>query len=300
MHEGRGRTFILLIAILFSSYSFAQEIRVSGGFVEDSLLIGQDVHFWLTAAYPVDMEMIFPDSTHSFSPFEYSSKKYFTTELLGQLAFDSAVYQVQSFEIDRKQFLQLPVILLDGLDSTIITTELDSIYLMELAPVVSDTTKLQENADYQLVDRAFNYPMLYIISGALLVIGVVLLLIFGKKILRFFKLRKLRKDYENFSQILLEYINRLKSEPQPEIAENALFAWKRYQERLDKFPFTKLTTKEILDQEFNQELEKPLKSIDRLVYGHRDTETVYQDFQQIEDFAQHRYLKKVEEIKDGK
>ena len=77
-------------------------------------------------------------------------------------------------------------------------TPIDSILLTELAPMVSDTTTLIANTNYEAVNRFFNYPLLYIILGSLAVITIILLLIFGKKIIRFLKLRKLRKEYENF------------------------------------------------------------------------------------------------------
>ncbi len=299
MLGGRGR-FLTILFLIFSVHVSAQEIKVNGGFVEDSLLIGEDVNFWITASYPSDLEMVFPDSVYNFSPFEFSSKTFFPTKSIDGAAFDSTVYTIQSYEIDLVQYLSIPAIILDGLDSAVIQTPIDSILLKELAPIVSDTTTLIANTDYESVNRFFNYPLLYIILGSLAFIAIVLLLIFGKKIIRFFKLRKLRKEYENFSGQLSGYINSLKSNPESDLAEKALFFWKRYQERLDKFPFTKLTTKEILAESFAKELEKPLHSIDRLVYGKRETESIFQDFQQIEDFTQYRYNKKVEEIRDGK
>ena len=300
MPVGRDRFIAALFSILTSLASFGQQIEVDGGFVEDSLLIGQDVNYYLTASYPAELEMVFPDSGYNFSPFEYADKTYFPTQLLGGIAYDSTIYTVQSYEIDLVQYLQLPAIVLEGADSVVIQSPLDSIYLKELAPVVSDTTQLIANLEYKEVNTVFNYPLLYYILGAFVLLSAVLSLIFGKKIIRYFKLRKLRKDYERFSENLIGFIQKLKKEPNPELAEHALNAWKNYQERLDKYPFTKLTTTEILKLNSNKELEKPLKSIDRLIYGKRVTETVYQDFQQIEDFAQHRYQKKVEEIRYGK
>ncbi|MEP5611387.1 MAG: hypothetical protein ABJP45_04025 [Cyclobacteriaceae bacterium] len=299
MQGGRGRFLIILILSL-STKVFSQEIKVNGGFVEDSLLIGQDINFWITATYPADQEMVFPDSLYDFSPFEFSSKTFFPTKSEGSIAFDSTVYSIQSYEVDLVQYLALPAVILDGLDSTVLLTGIDSIVLTELAPIVSDTTQLIANTNYESVNTLFNFPLMYIIIGAFIFVVLLILLIFGKRMLRFIKLRKLRKDYEKFSEQLAGYINNLKSNPESSTAEQALFFWKRYQERLDKIPFTKLTTKEILAESSAKELAKPLHSIDRLVYGKRDTETIFQDFQQIEDFTQYRYNKKVEEIRDGK
>ena len=76
--------------------------------------------------------------------------------------------------------------------------------------------------------------------------------------------------------------------------------WKNYLERLELQPFSKLTTKEILALEFTSELKEALRNIDRSVYGnHRDAE-LYKSFQDIEDFTQHRFHMKIEDIKNGK
>lgn len=286
---------------MFASLSTsAQQINVKGGFIEDSLLIGQNINFWITATYPASLEMVFPDSNYSFSPFEYADKTYFNTQLIEGLAFDSTVYTLQSFEIDPVQFLKLRAVILNGSDSTILDTPVDSIYLTELAPVVTDSTKLKTNLTYQSVDRQFNYPLLYYVIGSLILLVIILLLVFGKRIIKYLKLKKLERDYRNFSEVLSEYIGRLQQQPDPEMAERALNVWKNYQERLDKIAFTTLTSKEILSLSYTNELEKPLKSIDRTVYGKRIQETIYQDFQQIENFSEERYHKKVEEIKHGK
>lgn len=300
MRGERGRSWLLVLGLLVGFLGQSQSIRVNGGFVEDSLLIGQDVTYWLTACYSEDLEVIFPDSTFKFEPFEYSDKEYYPSKLVNGEVFDSTVYRIQSFEIDPTQYFFAPVYVLAGLDSTIINSPLDSIYFQELAPIVTDTTSLIANSRYELVIKQFNYPLMYYVVGGLIVLALALLAIFGKKIIKFFRLRKLRKEYEKFSMQLSDHIHALKSKPESEVAERALYFWKRYQEKLDKYPFTKSTTKEILAQSFAKELEKPLSSIDRLIYGKRPTETVFQDFQQIEDYTQYRYNKKVEEIRNGK
>ena len=302
MREGLGRILLsIIIHLLFSYRLQAQEITIKGGFVEDSILIGNDVQYWISATYPSNLEVIFPDSLYDYTPFEYTSKLYFDSELLDNGSiYDSTIYFVQSFEIDLVQYMQLPAIVLNGQDSTVINSPLDSIYLTELAPVVSDSTKLKENLDYQAVSTQFNYPLMYYILGGFLLLLLILGIIFGKKIIKWFKLRRIKKQYLKFNEQFSDYIKRLKVDPDPKLAERTLILWKKYQEGLDRVPFSVLTTKEILKESFTQELEKPLKSIDRVVYGNRVQEDVYQEFNQMEDFTQDRYSKKVEEIKNGK
>lgn len=300
MREGLGKYWIAIITFMCSVNLSAQEVSFKGGFVEDSLVIGQDVIFWVSATYPPSLEMVFPDSLYSFAPFEISGKTFFPTELKGDQAYDSTVYALQSYEIDKVQYLKLPAFIVNGTDSTILETSLDSIFLTELAPIVSDTTTLKTNLDYQLVDTQFNYPLMYYILGGLALLTVILLLIFGKRIIKWIKLRRLRAQYDQFSEVFNTYIKKLKVDPDPDLAEKALVVWKKYQQRLDKVPFSVLTTKEILNQDFTHELEVPLKSVDRVVYGKRVQEDVFQDFEQIEDFTQDRYSKKVDEIKNGR
>ncbi|SNT36216.1 hypothetical protein SAMN05421640_3551 [Ekhidna lutea] len=299
MQERRGKYLISIIVLLSSINLGAQEITVKGGFVEDSLLIGQDVNYWVSASYPPDLEMVFPDSLYSFAPFEFSSKIYYPTQVKEGLAFDSTVYTIQSFEIDKVQYLNLPVAILKGNDSTIINTPIDSIYLTELAPMVTDTTKLKTNLDYQLVDTQFNYPLMYYIIGGLIILTIIILLAFGKKILRWLKLKKLHNEYAQYADIFATYIRKLKTDPEPSTAERALFLWKKYHERLEKIPFTILTTKEILDYEFTSELKNPLQNVDRMVYGRKVNEFVFQDFQQLEEFSQHRYNEAYNKIKQN-
>lgn len=300
MLEGPGKRFLTVLMLFFSLQVSSQKITVKGGFIEDSLLIGQDVNFYLSATYPPELEMVFPDSLYSFSPFEFSSKTYFPTEIRDSLAYDSTVYTIQSFEIGKVQYLQLPAVILKKGDSVVFDSPLDSIYLTELAPVVSDSTKLRTNLDYLAVDKQFNYPLFYYIIGGLVLVVLVLLLVFGKRILKWIKLRRLRKQYEGFATRFAALIKKMKLDPEPAVAEQAMIQWKNYQQKLEKEPFSVLTTKEILAYDYTQELEQPLKAIDRVVYGGRAQEDIYQDFEQIDSFVAERYGKKVQEIKDAK
>lgn len=300
MLAGPGRMYLSALVLLASLPIFGQKVEVRGGFVEDSLIIGQNFNFWIVAEYPPKMEMIFPDSSANFSPFEWADKRYFPSRLIGERAYDSTVYTLQSFEIDPVQYFKLDAFILHNSDSIRFSTPLDSIFLTELAPVVTDTTSLKSNLLYQSVSRQFNFPLFYYIAGGLVLLIIVLLLIFGKQIIRYFRLKRLEKDYKAFGEALDGYVRALKQEPSSDLAEKALSHWKKYQQKLDKIAFTSFTTKEILSLRFTNELENPLRSIDRAVYGNRVDETLYQEFQLIENFAQERYQKRVDEIKYGK
>lgn len=287
---------ILFLSVLISA---AQDVKLESGFWEDSLGIGEEIHFWVTASYPQDQEILFPDSHFSFTPFELVHKTYVPSTIENRIIKDTSVYTLQSFEIDAIQYFQLPVYYFTETDSSTIYTEVDSIYFRELVEVASDTVSLKTNLGYQEVNRFFNYPLLWIISGVLAVIAIAIVLIFGKKIRKNLRIRRLRKDYIKFSDRLTAYINRLKNESDPKLAEEVVSFWKRYYERLESLPISKLTTQEILSLENTSELKESLRSIDKCIYGNLSDDSIYRSFQSIEDFTQHRYSTKISELRNG-
>ena len=299
----RGKLVSLTLFLIFqSSFISAQEVQIKGGFVQDSLGLGTDIHFWITAAYPAQMEIFFADSNANFSPFEYASKYYQPTQLRGDIAFDSTVYALQSFEIDLVQYLQLPAYLVAAKDSLTLFTPLDSIYFQELVPIaaVSDTTGLIQNTAYVSVTRFFNFPLFWIIIAVIILIVILVAAIYGKRIRRAFIVRRLKKEQRLFSNYFAPIVENLKTSPDQQGAEKGLIVWKKYMERLEAKPISKLTTKEILAFEFTNELENPLNSIDRSVYGRFINEELYKSFQALDEYAQHRCNVQIEYLKNGK
>ncbi len=299
MHNVQDKFRIYIVAFLLSIGGFSQQITVKGGFVQDSVRIGQDVQYWLTASYPEAIDLILPDTLYSFSPWEYSDKTYFPSELKNGLVFDSAIYTLQSYEIEPVQYLSLPAFIVKSAEDTVtIAGTPDSIFFSTMIPVVSDTLQLKSNLAYQDVDSLINYPLIWIVLGVLAVLIIAGLLLFGKRIQKAFQLRKLKKEYLKFSELLTSNIRSLKKSPNQELAETALGQWKLFLELMEKRPFTKLTTKEIMALDYTNELNGTLKSIDRCVYGGRIDENIYKDFQAIEDFTQHRYTVISDQIKN--
>lgn len=281
------------------SISLAQEVDIRGGFVQDSLKIGANMEYWLSARYPSKLDLMLPDSNFNFTPFEFGGRQYFETLADSTIALDSVVYQLQSFEIDPVQYLNLPAIIVTGKDSTIITSPLDSIFLIELVEVATDTTALKTNTELQDLPGQFNSPLLMIILGALVLIIIVVLIVFGKKIARHFKLKRMARTHEQFLSKIGKLITEMKGNGTPEKAEDCINLWKKYLEKLERKPFTKWTSKEIVAHDFAEELTEPLKAVDRCVYGKISSDSVYQDFQHLEDFASNRYEDKVNKLKQG-
>jgi hypothetical protein len=298
----RGKLlFLICVLFIIARFGTAQEIKVRGGFVQEYFEVGDPIDFWMSATYPENVSLVLPDSTYNFEPFEYMAKNYYPSQLKSGEIYDTVIYTLQCYEIDLVQYLKLPAIIFTSKgDSTLIYSKADSLLFNQLVPEISDTTQLKTNLAFANVDTIFNFPMLWIILGVLAIIAISVLLIFGKKILRALKLRKLKKEYIRFSDELTEYIRKLKTKPEKQTAEVAIAKWKLFAETLENKPYSKLTSKEILSFGYTQELSDPLKNIDRFVYGGLLDESLYKYFQSIEDFTQNRYSIIVEEIKNGR
>ncbi|MFY0652087.1 MAG: hypothetical protein JXQ96_08650 [Cyclobacteriaceae bacterium] len=292
-----GRKSILSTVLFFVFFvCSAQEIVPTGYFVADSMRIGEAFDFSLSIKYPLNSEVIFPDSSHNYSPFEFYSKKYFATRTDSIYAYDSVIYSLASFEIDKIQYLQLPIYMLDGKDSIQVLSEKDSIFLDELIPVVPDSLILKENVAFHKVPTAINYPYVGLGVAIFLVLLATVYFIFGKTIRKKIQLYRLRKEYEKFSLSFERGINKVRKDHNVSLIEEVLVVWKKYMEKLEDKPFTKYTTREILRSGYDQTLKDVLRNIDRSIYGQFDDEQIHKNFETLEDFTLDRYKLRLREV----
>ena len=291
----------LITSFILTVFSFcsAQEIEPDGYFLQDSTQIGEEILYSLYVKYPKDLEVLFPDSNYLFGYFEYYSKDYFPTRLEGDLAIDSVVYRLVSFEIEPLQYLQVPIFVVSGQDSVDIYPPLDSIYLQEMVTELPDSLLLKSNAESADVALSFNYPYYTIGAVVILILIMAISLLFGKTIRRKIRLYRLRKEYEKFSSRFEEWINKLKNNDDSAFVEEALIIWKSYMEKLEDKPFTKYTTKEILRSGYGDDLKSVLVDIDRSIYGNYEAQGMHRNFESLEDFALERYQNKLKEISNG-
>ena len=278
-------------------------MQVRGKFQTDSIKIGIVFNYSLTATYPREETILFPDSTFSFDPFEIHHKIYFPTRTTNSYSYDSVVYYLTSFEIDSVQKLSLPVFVVHPKDCTAIFASIDSVVLKQMVKHVPDSISAKElplktNTAYQAVSWLLNYPLLLIIGGILLIATIVVWIVFGKSIKRYLALRKLTKSHHKFIHEFSVAIDRLQSSYSISHAEAALLLWKKYMEKLLAAPYTKFTTKEIFQQVKDEQLAKALKKIDRNIYG--DGIGLEKDpMLQLQQFSEQRFNEKVQEVKNG-
>lgn len=282
--------------------STAQEVIVRGGFFLDSLRVGDVTGFYLSATYPSTQNIIFPDSTFNFSPFEFENKRYFPTQTSAGRSYDSVIYYLSTFEVDRIQTLSLPVFQLNVPDCTAYASDVDTVLLAELAKNIPDTLTAQNlplkvNTLYEDVPYQFNYAILVISITVLIVIAAIVWVVFGKKIRRHFKLKKMFKAHQRFLETYSQQVENIKSAFSATNTEHALAQWKRYMEQLESRPYTKLTTRETTLLENNELLGKNLHSIDGAIYGHNTS--VLEPLENLKRFADQRFVQKLEEVKHG-
>lgn len=275
--------------------SSAQEIKPRAYFSKDTIRIGEHVHFTMVIDYPRGMEVLFPDSSFNFQPFEYIGKSFLSTTSDISKSSDSVVYELTTFELDSIQQLALPIFVITDGDSTRIDSNPDNVFLQQMITTNIDSLGVQETIDYQNVNKAFNYPYLLIALGILAIIAILVAVFFGKEIRRRFTLYRLRKAHIKF----LERFKALQSEglESSDKAEHLLAFWKAYLERLEGMPYTKLTTREIVTLEQNQEFTDTLRLIDSNIYGQFNKSDIKDSLTRLKEFGIDRFARKIDELK---
>jgi len=278
----------------------APVVKVRAGFVEDSLSVGRDVSFFVTARYDRKLNLLFPDTTFNFSPFDFKHKSYFTTETDGQESYDSVVYHLTTFEVDSLLYLSLPVYQINPQDCTTFLSNQDSIRLAHVVVALPDSltsVPLKMNVAYQDVPSAFNVQLWVIIGGLLLLAAAAVWFAFGQNITRRYRLKRMQKAYAQFIENYTHEIEAVAHSFSTQHTETALIVWKRYLEQLENLPYTKLTTKEIIWLGQNDALGQSLKTIDGAIYGH-DT-AVVDSLENLKTYAVARFNTKIQEVTNG-
>lgn len=294
------QVFVLLLFICH--VISAQEVHVQGRFESDSIKLGEPINFYVTATYPKTQQVLFPDSTFSFAPFEFIKKKFYQTKTTNAISYDSVVYTLATYEIDKLQQLALPVFQLQKKDCLEFYTQTDTVFFKELVSSVPDSLAINQlplktNTAYSPVSWLLNYPVLLIAGGILIALLIVGWILFGKRIRKYFTLKNLVRNHEQFLNRFDQSVEKLQQAFNPEVAESSLTIWKKYMEDLSSKPYTKYTSREIREKE-SSELAQPLRSVDRMIYGRIAPET-FDSFNQLREFTKNRFNQKLEEVKHG-
>ena len=293
------------ILVFFQLAIQAQDtnVTVRAGFIEDSLRVGDPVRFYLTARYAQGQQVLFPDSTFAYAPFELDHRSYTPTDTRDGMSYDSVVYHVTTFELDERPSLSLPVYLLTSQDCTAFESPRDTIRLA-LSPmpgldsITIDKLPLRENVAYHDVPQAFNYIIALIAGGALLLIAILTWIFFGRRIRKYFRIRRMVKMHEQFMIAYGGSLAGIHSNFSAANAEHVLAQWKRYMEQLEIRPYTKMTTREIQAALKDDAVTRTLKAIDGAIYGH-STQAATESLANLRELANQRFAVKLQEVKNG-
>ncbi len=295
----RKRIAQLIILFFNINLALAQNIEPKGSFIQDKIKIGEEISYALSIRYNKNLNILFPDSTYNFGTFEYSSRTYFKTKSDDSQSFDSVIYRLSTFEIDSVQFLQLPVYILNDDDSLAIYSTIDSIHLVRVINEIPENPELKANTDLIHIKKQFNYPYFLIGFGVLTFLAFIGVLFFGKQLAKAWKIYRMNRTHKKFIERFFNLMRDISSNNPNKSPEHVLAVWKRYMERLEQKPISKLTTKEILVLHNNGHLKDNLRLIDRSIYADEKGSDLFASFEYLMKFSIEIFHQNITEIKNG-
>ena len=278
---------------------FAQPAPV-GRFLTDSIDIGRPFQYALTYRHPPTVDLLFPDTVSRFAPYRVEKVAVFTTRTSGTgsgvVSVDSAVYTLLSFETDSIQLLRVPVRLLNATDCTDVFTQTDTVFLRStLRPVLAGTTDyssliLATETTLAPLQQEFNYPVLGLFVAGLVLASGVLYGLFGRIIGRQWRLYRLNQRHRQFLRAFDRLSQNIDADSAADVANQAVVNWKTYLEKIEKRPYSSLTTSEIAERVADERVTNALREADRMIYGGAFSAQSVPSLRVLSDVATQRYL----------
>ncbi|MVM29489.1 hypothetical protein GO755_05555 [Spirosoma sp. HMF4905] len=248
-----------------------------GYFLTDSVEIGRPFQYALTYRHAPIIDVLFPDTAHHFAPYRVQKVTVFATQTTGigfdAISRDSAVYTLVSFETDSIQLLRVPIRIINEVDCTAQWTLTDTVFLRSKLPVTrldslrSVLPKLATDTTLVTLQQQFNYWALALGFLSIALAAFLLYGLFGRTIRRQWRLYQLKRRHLAFLNEYNRLTRTINSYTAAEIANQAVILWKSYLERLDKQPYTSLTTPELAVQMNDERVANALREADLIIYG---------------------------------
>lgn len=286
---------IVILIFIFSSKLFSQEINYQIYFLEKDIKIGDSIKLVSIINYPKEIELIQPDSSFQFFPFSFVKKENFESQLNERIISDSSLYILRSFEIDSIQSIRLNSFILNGKDCLEISSNYDTVYFKSL--VNNTDQKVKKNMSFNEILLIINTYKLLLYSIVFICLILAVYLLFRKKIIAYFRKRKVLKSYALFNKDFEKIKKQFKTNADKNNLEKIILIWKRYIEKLTSIPYSSMTTKEIIDFFDNENLIKSLKYIDEMIYSDKLIEMDKFSFKYLLDYADSKtkeLIKKIE------
>jgi hypothetical protein len=264
-----------------------------GMFERDSIRVGEPVNFVFYFKHRPEEEVIFPDSTYNFKPFEFVSKQFFMTATTRGWSRDSVVYTLRSFSVDPVQRLSLPVYLLRQHDTLALYSQAQEIHLKQLVAGTPDPQQLRAHTRLAPIEKRFNLAYWFIGAGLVMLTLLLIWMIFGKRLIIRYRLYVLRKHHNLFISKYNAYINQFNRSESLQTIEQAITLWKNYLTELEGNAINSFTTREIAAfYNEDEDVSTALRLFDKAIYGNivsdKSSETIIA-FYLLHHFADRRY-----------
>lgn len=295
-----NRLYLLISFFIFNIQIFGQNAfpQPVAKFFKDSVKIGEPIKLSLVYAHPSKLEILFPDSTFDFAPFEFISKTYFNTTSKDSISKDSVIYTLSTFEIEQELKLALPVFIYQDGDTSTIYSDDASVKFKEEITQIAPNDSLRTNTDFMNLSNRINYPYIGIGTIILALIGLIIFIFFSRKIIARYKLFYLEKEHRVFLEKYKKMSENYFLMPNVSILEEQLSLWKKYLQKIEKIPYTTLTTKEISAHLDLNQVRSSLQNFDRAIYGGMIREDMTSSIQYLLDIAQLKFEKRQNELRN--
>ncbi|MBA9077476.1 hypothetical protein [Rufibacter quisquiliarum] len=294
MTKNKHYIFLLLFLLPLISQAQLPRINVEGFFLRDSVELGKTLKYILLSKHDPQAEVVFPDSTFTFTPFELVRKEFYPTRTVNGRSTDSTVYVLRTFQLQPVQRLQLQARLFFQGDTLLLTAHADSVFLIQHVKSLPEPLPLRSATQLLPVAEEFNYLYwgLGLVAAGVLFGGIWGL--FGKSIRTRYRLYVLQKDQSQFQYRFQTATDRFKRLKTLEPLERAITLWKNYLTKLEDEEISSFTTKEITTFYADDErVANTLKVCDRAIYGNiisDDESEVVNALSQLAAFAAYRYV----------
>ncbi|RYU77163.1 hypothetical protein [Hymenobacter persicinus] len=297
--QGRGRAgWVLAAGLLLAGIpALAQPPadELTSRFRRPATRVGEIIDYELSYRHAPTQEIIFPDSTADFAPFEFVGKTYLPTRTRQGRSLDRAIYHLRTFALDSVQNLRLSVTVLQGRDTLLVPAPEARVRLLRTAPLptAAEPPVLRQNTALTPVRPEFNYPYWLAGAGLLALVALGLFLGFGRRLRRRYQLYKLRKNHAYFLAQYARHIERFSLSRSLTNMERAITLWKNYLSVLENNTINSLTTKEVVAHYQNdKDVNMSLRIADRVIYGNQFTDEEAETdlaFVLLRNFAERRY-----------
>ena len=271
--------------------------QLRGRFLKPAVRVGEPLNYELRFEHAPDLEVVFPDSTAPFAPFEYAGKTFFPTQTRNGRSLDRAIYHLRTFRLDSVQRLALPVTVLKGYDTLTLAPPPATVRLRRTAPPLpfgaTALPVLREDLALRPVEPAFNYPYWLAGTALLLLLAGGSATLFRQRLRRRYQTYKLGKNHIYFLTQFARHAERFELSRSTANVERAVALWKNYLAGLENSALNSYTTSEIVAYfENDTDVRLALRTTDRVIYGNllsEEATEVDRAFQRLRGFAERRY-----------